>query len=230
MTSNPLEQLKSFELKANFTPRERQYFYKLRDELEVIVGGVSIEKLDKPGDVAQAKRIRTKLEEILKFVQDRKMKKIEVVDTKSFMEWVEEFNLQEQLSEEWVDKNMEFRDEGIICKGDFSVGSTAISYLPDNLQILDSLDLDGCTRLMSLPDNLKVQGHLSLEGCTGLMSLPESLKVNGSLILRGCTGLTSLPDNITMEADVYVMGVPAEVIAKLKELEKRGQIKGWVSN
>ena len=73
MGSNPLEQLKSLELKANFTQRERQYFYKLRDELEAIVGGVSIEELKKPTDVAQARRIRAKLEEILKFVQKREM-------------------------------------------------------------------------------------------------------------------------------------------------------------
>ena len=94
--SNPLEQLKGIELKANFTPPERRYFYKLRDELEVIVGGVSIEELNKPTDVVQAKRIRAKLEEILKFVQDREIE-AEVWDRERLDSWVKKIELEKKL-------------------------------------------------------------------------------------------------------------------------------------
>ena len=80
--TNPLEKLKGLELKANFTPPERQYFYKLRDELEVIVGGISIVELKKPSDVVRARKIRAKLEEILRFVQDRKMEADLPIDSK----------------------------------------------------------------------------------------------------------------------------------------------------
>jgi hypothetical protein len=228
--TNPLEQLKGIELKANFTPTERRYFYKLRDELEVIVGGVSIEELNKPTDVVQAKRIRAKLEEILKFVQDREIEKIEVVDKKSFMEWVQLFGLQEKLTEDWINRNIKFNDDTIVCKEKLDLTGSDIVYLPNQLiaehdlcladcvfltylpdslrNVSGDLDLGHCTSLMSLPQNLtEVNGDLNLRNCTSLMFLPRGLtKIRGHLNLSKCTSLINLPDNLTVHGYVALEG------------------------
>ena len=205
---NPLEQLKAIELKANFTPLERKHFYKLRDELEAIVGGVSIEKLNKPSDVAQLKRIRAKLEEILKFVQDREME-VEVWDRERFMEWVEEFHLESKLTDEWIDKNIEFRDDVIVCKNNLILSRTDIKYLPDNLTVNGYLDLSRCTSLVQLPDNLTVMGNVDLRECTALSYLPNTLTLQGDLNLWRCTSLTQLPDNLQIGRNLDLSGCTA---------------------
>ena len=203
-----LEQLKTLELSANFTPRERKYFYKLRDELEAIVGGVSIEKLNKPSDVAQLKRIRAKLEEILKFIQDREME-VEVWGRERFMEWVEEFHLENKLTDEWVDKNIEFRDDVIICKKDLILSRTDITYLPNNLSVAGYLDLSRCTSLVQLPDNLTVVSNVDLRDCTSLTYLPDNLTFLGDLNLCHCTSLTQLPDNLQIGRNLDLSGCTA---------------------
>ena len=223
---NPLEQLNELELKANFTPPERQYFYKLRDELEAIVGGVSIEKLDKPGDVVRARRIRAKLEDILKFVQDRKMKKIEVVDKKSFMEWLRLFDLDEKLTKNWIDKNIEFDGDLVIWKVDPGLFGTQITYLPNNLQVDGALYLDNCGVLKSLPESLRVKGPLWLNDCSELIALSNDLWVEGDLSLQNCSALKSLPETLKVGGRVFASGCSPETIEELRDMKKRGQITG----
>ena len=200
--SNPLEQLNQLELKANFTPLERQYFYKLRDELEAIVGGVSIEKLDKPTDVAQARRICAKLEEILKFVQDREMEN-KIWDEADCSAWLREHELEGEA--------FEFRDGGLIFRGNLDLSGRDIKCLPDNLHVMGGLKLDGCRSLQYLPCNLRIDETLYSNDCTLLRAVPDDLQVGKSLYLKNCTGLTSLPNSFRVPGDLYLKGCTALV-------------------
>ena len=220
--NNPLEQLKEIELKANFTPRERKYFYKLRDELEAIVGGVSIEKLKKPGDVVQARRIRAKLEEILKFVQDRRLE-VEPPREK-FMAWVKESHLERQFSDQWIEDNFEFSEDKIYCRGDLRLFSVPITYLPDNLHIGGELVLSRCERLSQLPNNLRVDGDLEIKYCTTLSSLPNDLSAGKSVDLTGSSALTKLPDNWQVNGSLSLMACSA-----LVHLPENLSVKGYLT-
>jgi hypothetical protein len=209
------------------------------------VGGVSIEALNKPTDVAQARRIRAKLEKILKFVQDRELVE-EFWDRKRFIQWINKFHLEDRLTDEWINKNVEFSIDGITCKSHLNLSETAITYLPNNLTVEENLILKGCKCLERLPDNLTVKGSLFLESCILLTQLPEDLKLDGALRAAHCTSLTSLPDNLKLggalilegcisleylsdglivEGDIEVRGCSAKVVEKADELKVRGQIK-----
>ncbi|OKP27580.1 hypothetical protein BSQ40_14620 [Serratia fonticola] len=78
---------------------------------------------------------------------------------------------------------------------------TAITVLPDGLNVGGSLDLEG-TGITVLPDGLNVGGSLDLEG-TGITVLPDGLNVGGSLYLRG-TGITVLPDGLNVGGSFYL--------------------------
>ena len=199
-----VEQLKGIELSANFNPRERQYFYKLRDELEAIVGGVSIEKLDKPTDVVHARRIRAKLEEILKFVQERRIE-TDVVLRELFLNWAREFHLDGWITPEWVSQNADFYDNKIFIHDDFSFLGKAkdITSLPDNLHCDLGLFLQG-SGLKFLPDGLWVGDSLLLQGSENLEALSSGLYVGGSLRFTGCPKLKSLPPGLFVGRELYV--------------------------
>ena len=213
--TNPLEQLKSVELKANFTPRERKYFYKLRDELEAIVGGVSIETLNKPTDVVQARKIRAKLEEILRFVQDRK---IELdLDDEEFIDelvsWLKVAHIDSITFEdddywkEWIGNNIQLENNRIII-------TTRVFDCRDTLKFL--------------PDNLVFTGTLNLGYCKKLNKLPSGLVVKGELDLRHCKTLTALPDDLLVDGDITVYGLSRSIINKAHLLKERRQIGGEV--
>ena len=245
---NHLEQLKALELKANFTPPERQYFYKLRDELEAIVGGVSIEKLDKPTDVAQAKRIRTKLEEILKFVQDREMEK-EVWDREMLIDYLRRFNITDNPEKWMADNDVSFSRGGVEFFGSLNLSKVNITYLPDPLIVGMDLILRDCYELETLPTIYGVWGdidlshcrklknldnldgsrrNLNLTGCSGLTSLPDSLYVKESLFLEGCTGLTSLPRGLYVGGGLEVVGLSEDIKLQARILKIMGKIVGKV--
>jgi hypothetical protein len=226
---NPFEQLKQLELTANFTPLERQYFYKLRDELEAIVGGVSIEKLNKPTDVVRARKIRAKLEEILKFVQDREQ---DIGNRERFMTWVEVSTQKAKFTDEWIARNIEFSGRNIICLTDLDGFSWELKYLPDNLYVKGKLDLENCDAFRLLPNNLQVAHDLNLNNCAELETLPDGLYVGGDLNLRYCTALKTVPDDLQVKGDVYIDSpfapLSPEVVKKLYELKACGQIIGEI--
>jgi hypothetical protein len=103
----------------------------------------------------------------------------------------------------------------IYCR-EMILAGTAIEELPDDLQVIQRLDVSQCPRLKRLPAGLKV-GQLSARECTALEALPARLQVSyldltgcsalkalpadlvvrhGRLSLRGCERLTALPDTI----------------------------------
>jgi hypothetical protein len=114
---------------------------------------------------------------------------------------------------------------GIYCR-ELILTGTAIATLPDDLQVVQRLDVSGCSRLERLPDNLKVGqliardcvaltalpaglrvAYLDLTGCTSLAALPADLVVrNGQLSLRGCARLKSLPPGIGPLAQLDLSG------------------------
>jgi hypothetical protein len=210
---SPLEQLKALELKANFTPRERQYFYKLRDELESIVGGVSIAELKKPSDVVRARKIRAKLEEILKFVQDRKIEVDIEKATKDLVAWlkiahIDGYDFQgDSYWEDWIENNVEFKGEQIIIKVKKFECQTGLTFLPDNLVFLGSLILERCSSINRLPAHLVVKGELNVFACESLVDLPDDLFVGKILVVHKAN---------------------RGVIDKAHLLKARGQIKGDV--
>ena len=184
--SNSLEQFNQLELSANFTPPERRYFDKLKAEYRELYAGRTLEQIGEE-DVVALRQIEAKIVEIKKFVQDRKMEK-EVWDRERLDSWVKNFELEKRLTDEWIDKNISFLENGaIVCKCSLYLPGTAITYLPDDLTVKGSLDLYRCSSLTSLPDSLEVGGDLNLFGCSAVViemayKLKKLGKIKGEII------------------------------------------------
>jgi hypothetical protein len=104
---------------------------------------------------------------------------------------------------------------GIHCR-ELILTGTAVATLPDDIEVVQRLDISACSRLTRLPAGLKVGqliardcvalaalpaglrvSYLDLTGCTSLAALPADLVVrNGRLSLRGCVRLRALPPGI----------------------------------
>src|SRR5262252_5050522 len=114
---------------------------------------------------------------------------------------------------------------GIHCR-ELILAGTAIATLPDDVQVVQRLDVSACSRLERLPDNLKVGqlvardcvalaalpaglcvSYLDLTGCTALAALPADLVIRkGRLSLRGCVRLAALPPGIGPLAQLDLSG------------------------
>jgi hypothetical protein len=92
----------------------------------------------------------------------------------------------------------------IVGRSFYLLGRTALTALPDGLEVRGNLKLVGCTALKELPYGLKVDGWLNLTDCTALTELPDDLIFNGSLNLRGCISLTHLPKGLKVGGDLHL--------------------------
>lgn len=123
------------------------------------------------------------------------------------------------------------------------LSGTAISSLPDDLQVAYKLDLSDCQALTTLPVHFKV-GSLILRNCRSLQHLPEGLEVYflditgcpqlqtwpqqirigmGGLYARGCIGLTQLPRDIGPLAQLDISGCN-----HLQQLPEDLQVSSWI--
>ncbi|WP_299402852.1 DUF6745 domain-containing protein [Acaryochloris sp. IP29b_bin.148] len=122
------------------------------------------------------------------------------------------------------------------------LSGTAVSRLPDSLQVAYKLDLSDCQSLERLPDHLKV-GTLILRNCRSLSQLPEGLSVSfldisgcpqlqtwpqqihmgqGGLYARGCVSLTDLPTTIGPLAQLDISGC-----SRLQGLPEGLRVSSW---
>src|SRR5215467_74646 len=121
--------------------------------------------------------------------------------------------------------NLATLGRGIHCR-ELILTGTAIATLPDDVQVVQRLDVSACSRLERLPDNLKVGqliardcvalgalpaglcvSYLDLTGCTALAALPADLVIRkGRLSLRGCVRLAALPPGIGPLAQLDLSG------------------------
>jgi len=76
--------------------------------------------------------------------------------------------------------------------------------LPNNLTINSSIWLRNCTSLRKLPSGLVIYGNLDLKNCTNLTRLPEDLKVFGSLRLTGCINLKHIPNSLYSAQEILI--------------------------
>mmetsp|Transcript_8380 Transcript_8380/g.15388 ORF Transcript_8380/g.15388 Transcript_8380/m.15388 type:complete len:963 (+) Transcript_8380:57-2945(+) len=83
---------------------------------------------------------------------------------------------------------------------------SALTALPDGLNVDGDLYLSDCSSLASLPEGLDVGGDLTLERCLSLTTLPKGLNVEGSLDLDGCSSLTAVRGELKVECDFSLVG------------------------
>jgi hypothetical protein len=96
-----------------------------------------------------------------------------------------------------------------------------LTFLPQNLEVLDTLTINGCDNIQSLPEGLKVK-NLWLR-FSGFTSLPQNLQVKGYLGLIGLPALASLPSNLHVIEDLWLLGLPL-----LKSLPPNLRVEGEV--
>ena len=107
-------------------------------------------------------------------------------------------------SEKFAKYHNKFYDKIVVDGSLDFAGRNQITILPDNLSVVDNLDLR-LTPIISLGDNLFVRGNLDLYHCKNLASLPDNLSVGGWLYLNG-TPITSLPDNLHVGGNLDLAG------------------------
>jgi len=79
--------------------------------------------------------------------------------------------------------NIPINDEYLRYNGSLDLSNTKISFLPDDFEVLQDLDLRDCKDLIALPEGLKVGRDLNLRRCTNLKTLPKGLEVKGDLYI-----------------------------------------------
>jgi len=91
---------------------------------------------------------------------------------------------------------------------------SAITWLPADLQVSNSLTLDSCYYLKSLPYGLKTR-HLTLRRCQRLTRLPYGLQVTENLSVTACENLEYLPSQLSLRAlDISgskIIALPADL-------------------
>ena len=102
---------------------------------------------------------------------------------RKIFDFIEEKESKSSLAYKILNDFDNIRDNELIVNGNLNLAYKNITSLPEGLQIVDCLWLNGCTNLTSLPEGFQVGGDLYLTGCTNLTSLPDGLKVGGNLYL-----------------------------------------------
>ena len=107
---------------------------------------------------------------------------------------------------------LEVRDGRPYYKGYLSIEcSTMPVFLPQNLEVSNSLSLEYSTGLESLPAGLTVHGSLFLSGCRNLKSLPPRLFIDDNLFLTDCVKLTSLPADLSFKNPGNISHIPGSL-------------------
>jgi hypothetical protein len=104
---------------------------------------------------------------------------------------------------------------GLVCER-LRISHSALTWLPDDLQVSHSLSLYDCYYLRTLPYRLKTR-RLTLHRCRRLTRLPPAVRVTDSLTATECESLEYLPSQLKLQS-LDVSG-SAKIVALPADLE-----------
>ena len=129
--------------------------------------------------------------------------------------------------EELLLSGYQFPDKPILIEESVYLGTNAspnrekVTYLPENLTVMGTLDLSGCKNLISLPATLKVKDFLNLACCEKIKEIPEALEFGESLNVDGCRSLIELPQNLNVRGNLDISN------CKFEYLPRNLKIQDW---
>lgn len=106
--------------------------------------------------------------------------------------------------ENLADKELTEKDGKLVYNGGLDLRERKdITELPDNLKVLDWLDLDN-SGIIKLPKGLEVGSDLRISG-TDIEELPDDIKIGGSLFIFGINKPFSFPKKIKLDGGLWCM-------------------------
>lgn len=106
--------------------------------------------------------------------------------------------------ENLADKELTEKDGKLVYNGGLDLRERKdITELPDNLKVLDWLDLDN-SGIIKLPKGLEVGSDLRISG-TDIEELPDDIKIGGSLFIFGINKPFSFPKKMKLKHSLYCL-------------------------
>ncbi|MBU1132558.1 hypothetical protein KKC32_04940 [Patescibacteria group bacterium] len=197
------QNFESMAVKANLSNVEREYFEKLKAELKQILGGKTLEDIEKTQNLVLARKASGKMARILEFLKSKEINDEEMEERREKEKAYEELlvwardDFGREDAEEWIEKTFDLDELPIVKvrRTKLDLSGTAVSYLPGKLQV-DSLDISETKNLAALPDGIKLK---KLDASGSELATLDGVEVTISINICFNNKIKSLPQGTSVE-------------------------------